>query len=240
MTTPAFFKFGGIEYPLAGVVSTSSLLDFCDPAVKAAGAFFSSVIGTYLGTAMTLVAANCGADIVSNVQQFLPYDPALVAKYVQGDYPQLAVWRKTAAHNDRTLSWEHEVSKWGIAYILPPLDAGQLERIQPVLHSVCQIVQHSIRARSDAAYLADADVWASVGIEKFALLSSEFAGFAIGGDAGGLYFPAWQGELEVSEKFNPTAGGTNPYTGDDAMVSDESAQEGNPVEVVPLDIEVTP
>lgn len=233
------FKFGSIEYPLTGVTSASSLLDVCDPAVKIAGAYFTQMLNTYLGTALTVVAADVGGPtIASNVAQFYPYDPGLIAKYVQGSFPLLAVWRKSSTHGDKSVaSWEQEASRWGVAYILPPLDAGQMERVRPVLHSVSHIIQHAIRMRSDPTYNGGTSAWESAGVSKVTLLTSEYDDYAFA-DTGALAFGAWRGEVEVVEKFNSTTNGSDVYTNDDGVITDGSLAPNNPITVVELETDI--
>ena len=210
------FRYGGTSFPLTAS-SANTLLQDADPVVYHGLQFFAGVLGLHIGARLVAecAAANVtanGAAITSAVMQMTPLDPVpwLLEEHFQ--FPLLALYRISEKFSRRTINWSHDTTKLGIAYILPPLTAGQAERIIPILTSVPRVIANRSEQGYDPNYLAGAKVWSSAfaGIEDIDFpTEGQFGAFP---GLGNLMFPAWTATIVVNERqmretdFSPLTG----------------------------------
>ena len=193
------FKYGGATYPLVSPGSNSLLLDG-DSALFYTLDYLQSVLTTYIGPRLVAEAAKSPpiTQITQVIGQLVPYDPAPFLVQLQEGFPILAVYRvRDTLFEDRTIAWPHRVGEWAIQYILPVLNAGQMERIWPILKTVGDVIHNRIETMFDPSYQSGARPWALAGLESIKLVSAEFGRYE-GGDA--LVFPTWKAKLEVKER----------------------------------------
>jgi len=231
MTTP--FKYGAVQYPLPSQDSGASLLSVADPLISTLLDFFSYRLTAYLGDALTSAAASGGVVIANTVESKLSIDPTAIAKADQFKFPLLAVWRKRSDHTDKTTNWHSYLSKLGIAYILPPMNAAQSMHIWPILHAVNDVIDHSIIVGHDAGFDSDTRVFEENKTGRSRLMRCEFSRYPFGDT---MDFQAWTGELEVTELMRPTTDGLPTYTGSDLTITDGSVQPNNPIEVIAMKV----
>ncbi len=229
------FKFGTTVFPLVSPGADGTLLSTCDASLEAALDYWEAMLNRYLGTALIDVCSSAFAPITSNVAYKTPIDPTEIMREVQLQFPLLAVWRKSSTIDERTANWDVKASRWGVAYVLPPLSGGQLERISPVLNAVESILINRTRQAFDPTYLDGAQIWKNAGIDTISFRSSSFGRFEFGDN---MDFHAWTAELDVDERVTPYTGGLNPLTGSDIQIFDNSVQPGNPVDLVDLKTDV--
>ena len=117
---------------------------------------------------------------------------------MQLGFPILAVYRvRDTLFEDRTIAWPHRVGEWNVQYILPVLNAGQMERIWPILKAVGDVIHNRIETMFDPSYQAGARPWTLAGLESIKLQSAEFGRYS---DADKNIFPTWKAKLEVKER----------------------------------------
>lgn len=217
------WNYGGATYPLASA-TTNSLLQDADPALYYSIAYFQSVLSTYLNARIVAECAKSPAitQIASVVNSVVPYDPAAYLTERQTGFPMLAVYRtRDLKFEDRTIGYPHRVGEWMIQYVLPPLNAGQMERVGSILKAVGDVLHDRIETIFDPSFLAGAQVWKLAGIESIVLLSADFGRYEAGGD---LTFPCWKAKLEVKERISANASTLALFTGADVATDLTSPQ----------------
>lgn len=219
------FTYGQVDYPLDTQSSGTSLLAVCDPLVTDILGFLSAVITAYAGDALIGASSSGFAPITSAVATTVSIDPETIAKVDQFKFPLLAVWRKNVKYAQQTQTWVQDRSRLGIAYILPPLTVVQSVRLLPILNSVSQIVNRCIRLGYDSNYQDGTTIFSKA---VPLMQSGEYQRFPFGDT---MDFHAWTGDLEVWEQVTASSDGFSPLTGHSIIVTDESIEEGNPVEM---------
>lgn len=224
----AAFRYGKVAYPLLSQSADADLLSICDPTIAKLLEFVESVLTTYLAPAL-LGAASGVAPIDEMVGTAISLNPSDVAKVDQLTFPILAIWRKTSEKSQRTANWQQAAWKLGIAYILPPLGAEQAIKLHPALNAVGQIIANRLHLGYDPAYNSSERIYLANDIAACRLVSSEIGRWDVDK---GLDFHGWFGELGVSEQEMPTTEGLMTLSVSNIQVTDQGAQEGNPVDMV--------
>lgn len=199
------WQYGGTTYPLTASTSNSLLQDG-DKALFYAIDFFQSVLTTYLGPRLIAEAAKSPpiTQLTQLIGQVVPYDPAPFLVEMQLGFPILAVYRvRDTLFEDRTIAWPHRVGEWNVQYILPVLNAGQMERIWPILKAVGDVIHNRIETMFDPSYQSGARPWTLAGLESIKLQSAEFGRYS---DADKNIFPTWKAKLEVKERVGLALG----------------------------------
>src|SRR5690348_12262480 len=135
------FAQGGAQFPLTDATSNSLLRD-CDPALYYTLDFFQSVLRTHLEARFLAECANVPSILVANrppsgiVQTAAPYDPAPYLTQFQAGFPLLAVYRSKSVFKWKTQAFMDTVGAWYVEYVLPPMTAGQMDRISPILRGI--------------------------------------------------------------------------------------------------------
>ncbi len=160
------FRIGGTFFPLG---TTDSLLKTADPAVYYALDFFKSVITTYCDDAFRAWAAVAGlSDLTaagSVVRAVAPLDigPDLQNSQLWSKLPVLALYRDRARYNQKSVARYEQTDRWILDYILPPLSAGQLEVVIPILTAIDKVVLDRSVLGHDPYYADDLKVFGSDG-----------------------------------------------------------------------------
>lgn len=233
MTEQASFVHGGVTYPLSSSTAASALKD-ADPALYYSLAYFASVLQTYIGPRLAAEAALAGLAsgdnaITQAVRYALPYEPKLVNSEQQiGKWPLLAVWRESGKYRWRTVARMQTEATWRIAYMLPPMTGGQLERLQPFLNSVPKTLLNRIENHFDPAFANGADFLKLAGICQMDMLEDAWGSYQF--PQGNIVFPAWLGKLFVAEldKNLPPSATGGPIAGIDVDIQ-LVPSDGSPV-----------
>ena len=199
MSDGGTFNYGGLTFPLV-VDGSNTLLQDADPVVFWALQFYASVLTTHMGARLMLEASGSKAPITAPVAYTTPLDPVpwLLEEHFQ--FPLLALYRISGKNSYRTVNWSHQTTKLGIAYVLPPLTAGQAEAIAPILSTIPLIIANRTEQGFDPAFQSGAKVWsgAFAGLEDIAApVEGTFGMFPGLND---LAFPAWTGTITVNER----------------------------------------
>jgi hypothetical protein len=226
MSNFGVFAHGGANYPLPSSADGHTLLQDADPSLYYALQYFQSVINTYVGPRLLqeVLSAPLITNITSAVAQIVPYDPTPYLTQNQFVFPLLAVYRVKDTYKWLAQSWMDDASEWKIQYILPPLTAGQAERIGPILRAVGITILNRIENMFDPSFMSGALVWALANLEAIDLREATYGRWDAGNN---LWFPTYMGTLVVKERDMPVAGQFPPLAGIDAEI--DSAGAGSPV-----------
>lgn len=198
------FNYGATTYPLAPVGTT--LLQDVDPALYQALSFFESVLLSYLAARIgNLSTLGVGLPFTTPVKSKVPYDPAPYLQELQAQFPLLAVYRVSDEYADHTVTWPHRIGRWKAQLVLPPLSAGQMEMVYPILKASGDVLQDRIENTMDPGYLAGAAVWALAGLESIKLVGGTYGRWDAGGN---LVFQTATWDLIVKEIVRPPPAGT--------------------------------
>jgi hypothetical protein len=192
---------GGVVLPL--VASTgNTLLQDADPALFYALAFVRFLIEHHVGARLVSEATICGAPIAAAVANSIPFDPSPYLTEDQLRFPLLAVYRQSSESVSRSEMWTQSNGTLAINYVLPPLTAGQAERLLPVFHACSAMLARALQLGANAGYTppggaAGDPVWKLASIEKVELGAEKYGVWSDGGD---LVFHTWSAELRISER----------------------------------------
>lgn len=146
-----YYGVGAALYPLPTSTAFTPLHD-ADPALYYALDFWAAMIGTYVGPRLLVEAASSGVVVGGSfsaavVQQY-PYDigPVLLTNQLQ--FPLLACWRTSTQYLKKSAVYYDDTGKFSVAYVMPPLNAGQSERLFPFLRSI----EATLRNRTDLGW----------------------------------------------------------------------------------------
>jgi hypothetical protein len=202
MTDYSSFKYGAVTFPLA--VGSTSLLHRADPAIFYLLEFYESVLETHLGARVLAEIAAGGLDqMEAVVGDTLPLNPEpyLVEEHIR--FPLRAAYRKNTK-----LQWigktKHSVDEVEVAYVLPPLQAGEAERLMPLLKAVVSVLDNRTEMGFDPAYTpseptgaAGDSFWKRAGLVSAGVMSASYGGYA---PTDKLYFPAVLLNVEIKER----------------------------------------
>jgi hypothetical protein len=218
VTEQASFQHGGVVYPLATGTGASALRD-ADPALYYVLAYLSSILQTYMSARLVAEASAAKVTVTQAVGYALPYEPKLVSQeQMIGKWPLLAVWRESGKYRWRTAARMETQATWRVAYMLPPMSGGQLERLQPFLNSVPKILLNRIENRFDPAFASGQSFMKLAGLCEVDMLEDAWGSYAF--PQSDIVFPAWLGKLLVIERDEnmPAAATGGPLTGIDIDV----------------------
>lgn len=227
------FQYGATVFPVAAGTAVT-LLPSCDPSLAKLIDYTAFMIRRYLDDAVVDVADlkktdNQAIPIESAIEMVAPVNPDTIARAEQFQFPLWCMWRKSAVYSERTGNWIQDVSMVGAAYIFPPLSAIQSIRLTSALTSVSQIVNYAINTGHDPAYNSDERIVRDNNISKVRLLSADFGHFDFAGKQTPPYFPAWVGEIELTEQQTPYVVGLTNLTGSDVTVTHQAKDSASTI-----------
>ena len=242
MADYARFQTGGAVYPLTSA-TTNSLLQDADPSLFYVLDYYSYCLTNYFGARLLAEAAKVPviAPIAAAVQYILPLDPVTFLQESQVQFPLLAIYRVKETYKWKSIGWNEDVSQWKVSYVLPPITAGQRERIQPILRAAAKVLQNRTENMFDPGYTPPgfalgSSPWAAANLEEINLISGEYEFWS---NTGNLSFPTWTGTLEVKERDLENATQfANSFGGLDAEI-DLAASPNQPVVTDLADVTVT-
>jgi hypothetical protein len=232
------FKFGGVSYPLTASTSNTLLRD-ADPSLYWALQYWSNILQTYIGARLTAQAALPKVNLtLAAVRSTAHYDPGpFLLEHPENTFPILAAYRMRTRITERTVTWLHEESEWGVQYILPCLNWIQSKELLPILHAAGHVLVNRTEQGFDPGYTSGAKVWSSThaGLESIAFTEYSFGRHE---DANGLYYHAFMGQCLVKERVSPAAGDLEALAGIDVneQIKDVTTMDA----VVEFDTDVEP
>lgn len=232
MTDYTRFQIGGFVSPLSNSTANSALKD-ADPALYEALSFWEGILNVHLGDRWDAECAALGIDY-ELIAGSVPYDPLPLFQEAQFKLPLLAVYRVSGQHGDRTVNKHHEVCRWGLDWILPPLTAGQLERLNPFLSAADKVLFDRTEQGFDPAYQAGLSVWEECLIERIDIKSSAYQWLQNRGPGSGLQsssvnsaFPTLHLEIDVTERVMPLSSDFDVLAGIDGEITAETPDEAS-------------
>lgn len=189
------FTVGEVQYPLTSGLGLSDL----DPLLRRLCEFCSSVIQTNLNTAFNQACTAAGVELNEDgyaVGSVLPYDPVpyLVENYLT--FPILAVHRRDAEFNQKTMAQYVYRTRLTIDWILPSLTLDQSRRIVPFRKNVLDVVAKRFLDKYDPT-AGDLDGY----LEGISFLSARFdyLRYDARQSNGELYMPLVSMDFEIQE-----------------------------------------
>lgn len=220
MTDYAVFQVGQEVYPLT-TTSGNTLLQDADAALFYMLDFWKSMLVQHVGARLVseLAAAGVttsGHPITSAVMMVAPYDPAPYMVGNQLAFPLLAVYRKSVTTEWREVGFERDVSTFGATFVLPPLTAGQAEKIVPILGSVYKVLRARTTQGYDPNYTPPGGAtgglpWTApfANLEEIGVSSARIGEFS---GEGNLHFPTLIFEARCIERDNPPSQAVQPLS----------------------------
>lgn len=199
------YKFGGVQTPLAAS-TTNELLQDADPSIFYMCDFLSAMLTYHLGARFAAEAA------VSNIPGFtgvladtVPFDPAPFLVSNQFKFPLLAIYRIQDTETEHTRFWMRSDADVAVMYILPPITAGDMRIIGPILNAVRVVMLTSIERGFHPSYTPPGaaigtSAWVKSEMMGLQLKSSRTGGGVIPVGNDKLFFPAWQGVVTLKER----------------------------------------
>lgn len=222
MSRSLYESIGGLTFPVPASV-TPTLVSL-DPARDILLDLLAAAINFELGARWTqAVTGTLLKDSTTPVADKLPTGPsAEIVKQRKEAWPLLCVYRTEdpATVEQFTLHEDRLTQRWGVDYILCPLDAGDDRRLRDILTAVAKCIVLTIRAGGHAAYQADPDSglpiavlgqggcgFSSIRVVDFRLGRASFAVNAQQNAVGGVVYHAMSMTLETTENTSSVAGG---------------------------------
>lgn len=210
-------KFGGLITPLTASTANEILQD-ADPSIFYMCDFLKAMINTHLGTRLAAQALKAGIQgFASAVGEVVPMDPAPFLTQNQFKFPLLAIYRTQDVETEH--SRFHVVSDCQVTvqYIMPPIVAGHMRIVGPILSAVRSVMLARIEQGQDPTYtppggaLGDS-AWNASGLMAIGLQSSKFGGYS---DGEKLYFPTWTGTVLLREQTEFLSSDYDTFAGSD-------------------------
>jgi hypothetical protein len=167
-------QVGNVVTPLTASTANTLLQD-ADPALYAVLAFFGSLLEIHHSARWDAEVVAAGLpDLAGHiVQTTMSMDPAYYLIQEQATPPILALYRISSEFLERTRHFSQENATWGFDWILPPLSAGQAERLLPFRNAVAKTILDRIDKGYDPAYLSGQQVFKTAGITGFKLVARQ-------------------------------------------------------------------
>ncbi len=201
MTDYASFKVGSVEYPLSTGTSLT-LLRQCDPSLYHLLEYYAAVLRRHIGPRLIAEAASGGlTQITTAVAETLPMNPEPFLGSQQIGFPLLAAYRKSSKF-ENIGGAKHAVDDIEVVYVLPPMTAGEAERVYPILKAVVGCIDNRTEQGMDPLYaptggVAGALVWETAGVTSAGVISASYGAFPATDE---LFFPTAIIQVELKEK----------------------------------------
>ncbi len=207
-----YFTVGGIASPLAAS-TTRSLLQDADPVLYNILDFYEGVINLHMKARWNAEVALAGrADLTDLcVADKVPFDPTPYMQETQYKLPLLAVFRENEKYEWKTSGWYHITSKLNILWIMPPLSAGQAERMNAFRAHVTRTILDRTLMGFDSNYNDGYQPWRESGLEKISILKTDFGSFP--DPHTDLFLPTVWIEAELVERRMPDANPSQNFPG---------------------------
>jgi hypothetical protein len=219
------FTSGGVIYPLTPSTANSALRDI-DPGSYYLLDYLSAMLVRHVGARFAAEATKSslkGVDghIVTNiVTSKVAYDPTQYLAQNQVRFPLFAIYRDNDLFSEKSATYRRVATSVNVLYVLPPLTPSQAERLTPLLHGISTVIFERLEEGSDPSYtppggtigqrVGELGGWDMVG-----LANGRYTGFSAGET---LYFPAWQGTINLVERAGWVSSAFQEYSGADVHI----------------------
>lgn len=217
----AEFKIGGSTVPLT--LTGHTLLEDCDPVIFNCLDFFAFVLDQYFLTRLSAEFTSAGVkiDAVTNpitsvVAEKISYDPTPFLQENQYKLPLLAMYRTNEDYSEHTREYFKADSEIKILYALPPLNAAQYNRINPILVRMARAIMDRVEKGWDPNYNDGETVFATADLMQFVVKSTSFG--SIQKVNSNMFYPAFEMVMTVSDRRERIAGAYDDLAGIDTTL----------------------
>ncbi len=207
----ASFKVGAVTYPLPAPGSGlggvgASLLRDADPPLFYLLEFYARLLELHIGPRLMAEAVMANiSQVESAVAETLPLDPERYLLENQVRFPLLAAYR-TASRSQFANRVKHVTDSVEVVYVLPPMHAGQAERLLPILKAVYNLFDQRTEFGADPNYTptsptltANTPFWQPAGLTKAGVTGAIYGAY----DATEkLFFPCVKITVELMERLD--------------------------------------
>lgn len=228
----ATFKWAGTTYPLTTAGGNTALRD-ADPAIYYLLDYWTTVLQTYLGDRWAAEMAALGTDAPPNlsptllVADTLSFDPLPHLTSEQLKFPLLSAYRLRHDDIEHSLSLFRTDIELRVAWTLPPLSAGQAERLMPILKAVADVLRDRTLEGGDASYQSGARVMALAGLMECGFRGARYASLI----AGDMFFPTIDMVGQATERNMPVDGAFDALAGADVAIDNVDELAGTATDV---------
>lgn len=226
------FQHGGATFPLRTGRSTSLLLD-ADPALAATLDYFAWFLNAYCGARWAQECHAIGREDLATggiVATTVPFEPTDYLGEAQFALPILAVYRMSETYTDHTILRYHSSSKWGVAWVMPPLTPGQTEALYPMARAVSVALSRAVYMGADTNFESGANIWAAANLQDVGFESCQYGRAVVMGSTQ-LVFPGASMTMTVTERNNDVAGAFDDLAGVD-IGEDMTTTDGTTTDLV--------
>jgi hypothetical protein len=212
-------KAGEVVYPLPtanGIGGLgASLLRDADPSIYFTLEFFTAVLQRHVGPRLMTEAIAAGATMIQGaVGDVIPFDPEPYLLERHTNFPLLAAVRKSVKFEDIG-GQSHSVSDVEVVYTLPPLQAGEAERLIPILKMVVDVLHQRTAQGMDPAYRPTGGTLGQSAWNIAGVAVAEVRGASIGSleASDEVFFPSVVVQLELKERTAAHLGDFEDWNG---------------------------
>jgi len=213
------YQIGGSVAPLT--ITGNSLLEDCDPAIFHMLGYFRFVLDYGFSTRWLSEAQAAGVNNISTtscVGEYVSYDPTEYFQTTQYKFPLLAMYRAEENYTEVTRSYFAAQGTVKVLFALPPLEAAQYNKLNPILVRMARAILDRNEQGWDPNYLNGQLVYQTAGI-----MGSKVENCSLGKikkmDNSNLYFPAFELTFTIDERRNEVAGAYSMLDGIDGYVN---------------------
>lgn len=203
------FTYGAVKFPIPtdgtgpGGPGASFLRDG-DPTIYYLLEFCKKMIEVYVGPRLISEAAIVGFDVLHGpVGETLPLNPEPFLLENQIRFPLLAAYRQSSKFEWIGRS-KNIVDDMVLVYVLPPMTAGEAERLMPTLHAVALAIDNRVEQGFDPNYTPSAPTgttgepfWTRANLTSVGLKTVQYGSFMSDEN---IFFPAVTMTLEVKAR----------------------------------------
>ena len=221
------FAVGAAVFPLVSPGTNTGLRD-ADPALYFALDYWAAMIRQHVGARLLVEAAAVGlswpdtTNTQNAVRQQYPYDVGPYLLELQAQMPLLACWRGKSKYTWEESSYFSDECDITLAYVLPPLSAGQAERLIPFLRAIEATIRQRTTQAWDPSYTPPGgtigDQFDSANYANVEEIGFNEGSYGAMPAAGNLHFPTLLMRGFVIERDNPVPGAFPPFAGGDVEV----------------------
>lgn len=224
-TADGYFGIGEVVSPLA-VSTGNSLLKDADPVLFNFLAYLSGVINLHVKARWNQEVVAAGLSDLTNkpVAYKLPFDPLPFMQETHFKFPLLAIYRKSESYQNKTTAWYTVTSSLEILWAMPPVNSGQLERLNPFRVHVARTMMDRLLMGYDTNWNNGQHVLQDSGVEKIEVLSTQF-GSIPDLRTEDKFFPSILMQINVSERRSLVEGHFEPFEGITTSIDEGSTPD---------------
>jgi hypothetical protein len=205
------YGLGNLVLPLTSSTSNSLLKD-ADPVMYYLLDYFEAMLIQHVGARFTAAVTAAGSPISTSVVAMkVPYNPARHMQDPSFKLPLFSIYRTKGTMYEKSRSFAGKKTQIEMLWMLPPLDASQMELLGPIQNAVVSAIHLTGEQGFDPSYLSGASVGQLAGFEAFRFTDYEYA-LAQGTN---MLFETVIIRAELTERETVPAGEFKAYTGTD-------------------------